>query len=210
MWLPPNPAARRAVAGAARAGEPALPARARARSLARTFLWKNFFIGVDDGLKSWERFSARGPLRERAVEAARRVAGGAARGAGRPRRHLPRHGERRPRAARARLSRRPPADPRARSRRSRRSGSRRADELHYQPCVVAGVGHRAGRQRARSRRGLPADHPALQRAAEWMIDKQITVPGDWQVKRPHVPPGRLGRSSTTTTSIRISTTPPWC
>ena len=37
--------------------------------------------------------------------------------------------------------------------------------------------------------GLPADHPQLQRAAEWMIDKQITVPGDWQVKRPHVPPG---------------------
>jgi squalene-hopene/tetraprenyl-beta-curcumene cyclase len=37
----------------------------------KTFLWKNFFIGLDDCLKGWERLGLR-PLRARAVEAARR------------------------------------------------------------------------------------------------------------------------------------------
>src|SRR6266446_1613307 len=37
--------------------------------------------------------------------------------------------------------------------------------------------------------GLPPEHAALRRAAEWLIDRQILVPGDWQVKRPHVRPG---------------------
>jgi len=33
------------------------------------------------------------------------------------------------------------------------------------------------------------DDPALARAAEWLLDKQVLEPGDWQVKRPHVQPG---------------------
>src|SRR5262249_12432387 len=37
----------------------------------KTFLWKNFFIGVDDALKGWERLGPR-PLRARGLEAARR------------------------------------------------------------------------------------------------------------------------------------------
>jgi hypothetical protein len=37
----------------------------------KLFLWKNFFIGVDDALKGWERRGPR-PLRARALEAARR------------------------------------------------------------------------------------------------------------------------------------------
>jgi len=37
--------------------------------------------------------------------------------------------------------------------------------------------------------GLPADHPALQKATEWLIDEQVLVPGDWRVKRPDAPPG---------------------
>src|SRR5262245_62227903 len=37
----------------------------------KTFLWKNFFIGVDDCLKSWERIGPR-PFRARAEDAARR------------------------------------------------------------------------------------------------------------------------------------------
>src|SRR5262249_6646596 len=36
----------------------------------RGLFWKSVFIGVDDGLKIWERFSPR-PLRTRAIEAAR-------------------------------------------------------------------------------------------------------------------------------------------
>ncbi|AZQ74315.1 MULTISPECIES: squalene--hopene cyclase [Streptomyces] len=37
--------------------------------------------------------------------------------------------------------------------------------------------------------GLPPDHPALVKAADWMLDEQILRPGDWTVKRPHLAPG---------------------
>ncbi|MGH9109008.1 MAG: squalene--hopene cyclase, partial [Acidimicrobiales bacterium] len=37
--------------------------------------------------------------------------------------------------------------------------------------------------------GLPPAHPALRRAAAWMASEEITVPGDWRVRRPHLAPG---------------------
>jgi squalene-hopene/tetraprenyl-beta-curcumene cyclase len=37
--------------------------------------------------------------------------------------------------------------------------------------------------------GLPADHPALARAAGWLLAEEITGPGDWQVRRPALAPG---------------------
>jgi squalene-hopene/tetraprenyl-beta-curcumene cyclase len=37
--------------------------------------------------------------------------------------------------------------------------------------------------------GLPADHPALTRAARWMIAEEVPGPGDWQVRRPNLAPG---------------------
>jgi squalene-hopene/tetraprenyl-beta-curcumene cyclase len=37
--------------------------------------------------------------------------------------------------------------------------------------------------------GLPADHPALVKAADWMLSEQIVRPGDWSVRRPGVGPG---------------------
>ncbi|MFF8841238.1 squalene--hopene cyclase [Streptomyces sp. NPDC015127] len=37
--------------------------------------------------------------------------------------------------------------------------------------------------------GLPADHPALVRAADWMLSEQIVRPGDWSVRRPGLTPG---------------------
>ncbi|WP_327288020.1 squalene--hopene cyclase [Streptomyces sp. NBC_01198] len=37
--------------------------------------------------------------------------------------------------------------------------------------------------------GLPADHPALVKAADWMLEEQITRPGDWSVQRPQLAPG---------------------
>ncbi|HEX3490273.1 MAG TPA: squalene--hopene cyclase, partial [Streptosporangiaceae bacterium] len=36
--------------------------------------------------------------------------------------------------------------------------------------------------------GLPADHPSLTRAAEWVIGEEIRGPGDWQVRRPGLEP----------------------
>ncbi len=37
--------------------------------------------------------------------------------------------------------------------------------------------------------GLPADHPALAKAADWLLAEEITGPGDWQVRRPALAPG---------------------
>ncbi|MER6912173.1 squalene--hopene cyclase [Streptomyces sp. NPDC000594] len=37
--------------------------------------------------------------------------------------------------------------------------------------------------------GLPAGHPALVRAADWLLGEEITRPGDWSVRRPRLAPG---------------------
>jgi squalene-hopene/tetraprenyl-beta-curcumene cyclase len=36
--------------------------------------------------------------------------------------------------------------------------------------------------------GLAPDHPALTSAARWVLDEEIRGPGDWQVRRPGLPP----------------------
>jgi squalene-hopene/tetraprenyl-beta-curcumene cyclase len=37
--------------------------------------------------------------------------------------------------------------------------------------------------------GLPADDPAIQRATDWLLGEEISVPGDWAVRRPALRPG---------------------
>ncbi|HTZ43353.1 MAG TPA: squalene--hopene cyclase [Jatrophihabitans sp.] len=37
--------------------------------------------------------------------------------------------------------------------------------------------------------GRPGDEPALHRAADWLLAQEITVPGDWSVRRPELLPG---------------------
>jgi squalene-hopene/tetraprenyl-beta-curcumene cyclase len=38
--------------------------------------------------------------------------------------------------------------------------------------------------------GLMEDYPdAVEKAAQWLLDRQVRVPGDWSVKLPHVKPG---------------------
>jgi squalene-hopene/tetraprenyl-beta-curcumene cyclase len=37
--------------------------------------------------------------------------------------------------------------------------------------------------------GLPGDHPALVRAADWLLAEEVTVRGDWAVARPGLEPG---------------------
>ncbi len=37
--------------------------------------------------------------------------------------------------------------------------------------------------------GLSADHPAIDRAARWLAAEEITVDGDWKVRRPDLAPG---------------------
>jgi squalene-hopene/tetraprenyl-beta-curcumene cyclase len=153
---------------------------------ARTFLWKSFFIGVDDCLKRWERLGPR-PFRSRALEAARRwleerlaVPGGL--------------GGIFPAMTNAVLALRALGYPedhpliRGQIKEIEALGVETATSLHYQPCVSP-VWDTALAANALMESGLPADHPQLQRAAEWMMDRQITVPGDWQAKRPNVAPG---------------------
>ncbi|GAA3209856.1 hypothetical protein GCM10020256_07440 [Streptomyces thermocoprophilus] len=36
---------------------------------------------------------------------------------------------------------------------------------------------------------MPADHPQLVKAADWMLGEEIVKPGDWAVRRPELPPG---------------------
>ncbi|BCB76364.1 squalene--hopene cyclase [Phytohabitans flavus] len=37
--------------------------------------------------------------------------------------------------------------------------------------------------------GVPSDDPAVVRAADWLLDEEIRVPGDWAVRRPRLPTG---------------------
>ncbi len=37
--------------------------------------------------------------------------------------------------------------------------------------------------------GLPGDHPALARAADWLLGEEVRVRGDWAVARPKLAPG---------------------
>jgi squalene-hopene/tetraprenyl-beta-curcumene cyclase len=37
--------------------------------------------------------------------------------------------------------------------------------------------------------GVPADDPALRKAADWLLGEEITVKGDWAVRRPRLAPG---------------------
>ncbi len=152
----------------------------------KSLFWKNFFIAVDDALKIWERFSPR-PFRKRAVEAARvwleeRLAlpGGL--------------GGIYPAMANSVLALRLlgyPDDHRlilGQLKEIEALAVERADELYYQPCVSP-VWDTALAANALVESGLEPDHPGLRQAAEWLLDRQVLVPGDWQVKRPWVKPG---------------------
>ncbi|MBI4592781.1 MAG: squalene--hopene cyclase [Candidatus Rokubacteria bacterium] len=152
----------------------------------RDLFWKNFFIAVDDGLKIWERFSPR-PLHKRAIEAARRwleerlaLPGGL--------------GGIYPAMANSILAMRllgyPDDHPliRGQLKEIEALAVETADEISYQPCPSP-VWDTSLAMNALVETGLPPDHPALRRAAEWLLDRQVLVPGDWQVKRPYVKPG---------------------
>jgi squalene-hopene/tetraprenyl-beta-curcumene cyclase len=62
------------------------------------------------------------------------------------------------------------------------------DTIRVQPCTSP-VWDTAIAMVALEEAGLPPDHPALVRAASWMLDQQILGPGDWMVKNPGVEPG---------------------
>jgi squalene-hopene/tetraprenyl-beta-curcumene cyclase len=62
------------------------------------------------------------------------------------------------------------------------------DQLFFQPCVSP-TWDTALAVKALLDSGLASDHPALTRAADWLIDNQIFTPGDWSVYNPGLEPG---------------------
>lgn len=62
------------------------------------------------------------------------------------------------------------------------------DLLFFQPCVSP-TWDTALMAKALLDSGVPGDHPALRRAADWLMDNQILKPGDWSIYNPHLEPG---------------------
>jgi squalene-hopene/tetraprenyl-beta-curcumene cyclase len=62
------------------------------------------------------------------------------------------------------------------------------DTIRMQPCVSP-VWDTCIALVALEEAGLPPDHPALVKAAEWLLSKQVLGPGDWQVKNKGAEPG---------------------
>jgi squalene-hopene/tetraprenyl-beta-curcumene cyclase len=63
-----------------------------------------------------------------------------------------------------------------------------ADTIRVQPCVSP-VWDTAIAMVALEEAGVPPDHPALVRAADWLLDRQIFGPGDWQQNNSDIQPG---------------------
>jgi squalene-hopene/tetraprenyl-beta-curcumene cyclase len=62
------------------------------------------------------------------------------------------------------------------------------DTIRLQPCVSP-VWDTAIAMVALEEAGVPADNPALVKAADWILSKQVLGPGDWQVKNKDAAPG---------------------
>ena len=62
------------------------------------------------------------------------------------------------------------------------------DTLRLQPCVSP-IWDTALAMVSLQEAGLPPDHPALVKAAGWLLDRQVLGGGDWQVRNPGVEPG---------------------
>ena len=158
------------------------PAYARKRWLS----WKNVFIGVDGFVKAWEGYGPR-PWRTRAVRAVHdwlvprlSVAGGL--------------GGIYPAMANTVLALRllGYADDHplvaGQLKELEALGLEEPERFHVQPCVSP-VWDTCLALNALRASGLPAAHPAVIRATDWLLDRQILEPGDWQRSRPGLEPG---------------------
>jgi squalene-hopene/tetraprenyl-beta-curcumene cyclase len=148
--------------------------------------WKNVFVGIDGFVKAWEGWGPR-PWRARAIRAAHEwliprvsVPGGL--------------GGIYPAIANAVLALRllgyPDDHPlvAGQLKELEALGIEEPDRFHVQPCVSP-VWDTCLALNALLASGLPAGHPALVRAADWLLDRQIAGPGDWSVSRPRLESG---------------------
>lgn len=60
------------------------------------------------------------------------------------------------------------------------------DTLSFQPCFSP-VWDTAIAAAALERSGLPEDHPMIVKSSEWLMNQEITIRGDWQIKNPYGP-----------------------
>src|ERR1700719_1223438 len=150
------------------------------------FSWRNFFLALDRALKLYEKFPWK-PLRQRALREAKswllehidRTEGLAA--------IYPAmmnsifalmalgHGPGDPLTARE-------------IREFSRFEIEDGDTIRMQPCVSP-VWDSCIAMVALEEAGLPPDHPALVKAADWILSKQVLGAGDWQVKNKDAEPG---------------------
>ena len=150
------------------------------------FTWRNFFLALDRGFKLYERMPWK-PLRARALEKAK----------GWLLEHLQRSeglAAIYPAMMNAIFALiamgHPPDDPITANEIHElgRFVLEENDTIRLQPCRSP-LWDTAIAMVALEEAGLPANHPALVRAAGWLLDNQIFGPGDWMVKNPGVEPG---------------------
>jgi len=148
--------------------------------------WRNFFLALDRALKLYEKLPWK-PLRQRALREAKSW--------------LLEHIERTERLAAiypAMMNSifalmalgHGPDDPLT-SREIRefaRFEIEESDTIRLQPCVSP-VWDTCIAMVALEEAGVPPDHPALVKSAEWILSKQVLGPGDWQVKNKDAEPG---------------------
>lgn len=61
---------------------------------------------------------------------------------------------------------------------------RENDDFRVQPCLSP-VWDTAITSVALTQSGIPADHPQIQKAADWILDREVRFRGDWKVKNPY-------------------------
>jgi squalene-hopene/tetraprenyl-beta-curcumene cyclase len=150
------------------------------------FSWRNVFLAADRALKLYERLPWK-PLRRRAL--------------GQARSWMLDHLERSDGLAAiypammnsifALLALGHPADDPLTAREVRelaRFEIEEKDTIRVQPCLSP-VWDTCIAMVALEEAGMPPNHPALVRAADWLLEKQIVGPGDWQRKNADGPPG---------------------
>ena len=62
------------------------------------------------------------------------------------------------------------------------------DKLVLQSCVSP-VWDTALVLVAMQEAGVPTDHPSLVKAAQWLLDREVRIKGDWRIKSPELEPG---------------------
>ncbi len=58
------------------------------------------------------------------------------------------------------------------------------DDLRMQPCLSP-IWDTAITAVALAESGIPADHPKLRKACDWILSKEVRIKGDWHIKNPH-------------------------